>query len=274
MAIHRRILVMLALVAAVAGGFAAGCSNSGDDNNPVAPSDTTQFTQQLAEIAGVGSAQSFGSVISGVPAIASGDISGGFGGLGRMIPGSSALADTAVYDPVAQAWVYGDTVIVSGSDSTRTAVDASAQFITEGVPHEDRTDWDTITALIDLDLFRRSHSGTITTDVTSSLYFEFNITHLVVDGTPAYNVLGDGYSDLTISTSIPTEDILPLHTYHFDLTNVREGSCPSGTITVTMSDYQLIATYNGTPTVSWDLHHPVGGAIVKSDTYTASCGGH
>jgi hypothetical protein len=266
---NRRTLLGLTLATAVAGSLAAVCSKSDNGTNPVTPSDTTAFTQDFAEQAGVLAAETFGAVLSGVPEIAGGDIAGGFGGLGRMIPSAPALADTAVYDATRHAWVYSKSVgVAGGGDSTHTSVDIAAEFKTEGVEHEDRTSWDTIHALLDLDLFHHLH-GTTTTDITSSHHFDFNITP---NPTGPWSVLGDGYSDITVATSIPTSDILPRYTYHVDLTNVQRSACPDGTITVTMGAYQLIATYDHSSTVSWALHHPVGGAVVKTGEYSCDLG--
>lgn len=281
MRFHRMPVAALALVI-VAGALAlAGCS-SDDDGTPnpnPGGSDTTAFTDDTAEQVGLAAAQQLDDLFSAIPDIASGDIAAGIGGIGaRPAPGQAALVDTAVFNAADTSWTYSHSVDTSfGGDSTHVAADVWAQFMTAGVPQEDKESWDSLRVALDIDFFQHQdpEGGSFGHELTGSYSFDVRVEPEIppADEVGPYHVFGTGESDFQIKLlPLGTTDILPHHTYEFDLHGVDSGSCPTGTIVVDMGIYELTAMYPGSVpgTVDWSLTE--NGSEINSGTYECGLG--
>jgi len=274
----RRFCGMLALIA-VAGGALAGCSKN-DNSGPTGPTGptTTQYTQDTAEEVGVATAQAIEGLMGTVPGIASGDLVGGLGGFGgdRLAAGAHALVDSATFDTADTAWVYNDTLrTMTPSDTTDVTLGIAAKFRTGPTAHMDRSTWDNIGAALDIGSYiaTKGDSATPAIETTSRYHFDLTITPDSTGTTDApWHVTGGGHSTTTIALpGLGTSDTFPQSTYDFELDPVEQGSCPGGTITVTMGAYQLVATYTFmSDTVSWQLTH--NGTLVKSGDYACGSG--
>jgi hypothetical protein len=269
----------LALVVMIGASLVAGCSS--DSNNNENPGPTIgQFNDSYAIVAGELAGAQVEAVLGSVPAWASGDLSGGIGGIGRPALRTSTLGDTAVFVPSDTAWVRQDTLSVATiADTTEVIGHLSAKYRTDGIAHEDKDDWNQIGAIVGFSYENRTApQGEFHQSMATLLDFGFDLSIVPTpppgpaDVTGPMDVTGTGTSSGTLTVTIPgadpTEITIPASTYTIDLTGIDDGSCPTGTVVVHIgTEYIYTATYNGTSTISWVL---MKGAT-EVDSGTSDC---
>lgn len=248
----------------------AGCDPK--DGSPAGPGGTGTPATDLEtfEQQAVLTFESVNGVTASVDEIAHGDFSGIVTNLG--LPQSPARAQDFVWNAADGAWVLND----SGSQSDATSsvswtIWAWIQFRDgTGVPQaEPDATTEAITIEIDWDIYGEAEENgeSFLMDLTYS-------DDLEVSGLPdgPFPVVGDGTLTGQMVWSLGN-DVLDVRfdmAWAMDLVVPDNDGCPTGTLTVSLDQYEATATYDGTSTYSWVVQE--SGVVAGIGSEALSCG--
>lgn len=249
--------------------LAAGCDNK--DDNPAGPGGTGQTDLQTFQEQAILTFDTADGVATSVDEIAHGDFSTIVASLG--LPLTPARAEDFQWAPNEGAWILNDQG--SESDATSTTswnVWAWIQFRNAaGTPQAEP---DATTAAITIELDWDIHAEA--EENGEQLVMDLAYTDaLDVSGMPdgPYPVEGAGslIGHLVWSAGQDAFDVTFDMGWALDLLVPDNDGCPSGTITVSLDQYEAVATYAGSPSYSWVVTER--GVVMDTGSEPLDCGG-
>ncbi len=258
---------ILALVLASSALFVAGCG--GDDDNP-AGGGAAAIDQGTAQVQALQMVGFVDAMVGDLDEIASGDLTG----IGRALPlpqsapierGDYCTGDP-VWNPTQNAYTYVCTY-TSGEGSF--GYDYYIQFLAGTTPQQapDETTTNINYSLdIDYNFLVETEGSTIDMDLVYALSMAMSGLQ-----TSTYGVTGSGSmsGDMASTTAQGSSSYSFDMSWTMDVTVPAAGGCATGTVTVTMGDWTMIATYDGSALYAWQLQE--NGTVVASGSETAAC---
>ncbi len=254
--IKSRFRLLLALPLAFA---LAACGDDGD-GNPSGPSGDP-IDQDTAEQAALAMVESLNELVAVADQLLlTGP--GAIGGVGRSEGG-------AVYDPETMTWIYSYAFSEGGISYSAVY---TFQYLNGGVPVESYESATGYTMTVDYDSSTTTSSDGGTTMVTWTYDSTLTVDEVAIGrGEPVYAITGNGTSGGTISGNQGGTVFNYVYAMSWDQNLTKPaGGCPTGTTNVSIQDWNVESTYNGTSTYSYVMKR--GETVVKTGNGPAYCG--
>lgn len=258
--------IALALSLALALG---ACSD--DDDTPAAP-DAATLGQQLAAEQ---TSEAALSLINEMLTQSSDWAQGTFGTAAKQLPGppeSQRTQSEAIWDAEQQAWTWNATAnYTEGANTVAIGADYWVQFRDGAVPQQyPDTATDEMEAHVAWDWSAHVEEDGSVADLDVVYQSE-----MVVGGvhSPTRTFVGEGSMTGTAAGANAAEETFEVAvdgSWGVDLSVPADGGCPTGTATVQNGVWRLNATYDGGPTVAWELRS--GARVHASGTQSLPCG--
>ena len=251
----------------------AGCDSQDDNlagNGGSGGTDAETFQQQA-----ILTFDTVNGVVAGVDEVAHGDFSQIVSDLGFPV-GTARAADEFLWDSLLQAWVLdtsGREIETTETGTTTMDYDIYAYIQFRDASGAAQQDPDSSTVALTLDMDWYIDLVGVENGETIEMILDYD-SYLDVAGLPdgPYEIDGTGGMSGSIDWSAgPDQIYLEFGMgWAMDLEMPDNDGCPTGTMTVSVDQFEATATYNGTTSYSWQMTEH--GRHVSSGSEPFLCG--